>query len=240
MTVNVPGWTLKACVSASLVMTVGCASRPGAGGGSDLSDGVSARDHLALLMDGTFTSERQAGETAELPDEQRFLDIVVRMERIDAWDGYDDAIYLYLEQAVAQFSDRPYRQRVYKLEQDGPGRVTSTVLWFPDDEGEPYIGAWRDESLLDDLDPSRLEDRGCVVELDYVGDERSEWVFVGSTRGEGCPTTFRGAVRSTSDIQIGAGRFQAWDRGWNDADEQVWGPTAGPYVFDRAEAGDAG
>ena len=35
------------------------------------------------------------------------------------WPDSQGAIWLYVEQAVATSLDKPYRQRVYKLEQQG-------------------------------------------------------------------------------------------------------------------------
>jgi hypothetical protein len=220
--------TFAGCASNSAVAEGGVSAPSDIGSASSSSP----REALAELMEGEFRSATQAEATADLPDEERFLDIVVRVERIDAWDGRGGAVWLYMEQAVARMPDRPYRQRVYKLKDAGDGVVTSTVLWLPGEDAQ-YVGAWRDASLLASVSPGELEARGCVVRLRDVRNEAGPWLFAGETVGDGCPSDFRGAVRATSAVRFAADRFEAWDRGWNASGEQVWGPTTGPYVFDR-------
>lgn len=221
-------------LAASLAI-VGCASEKRTQSAPQYASATSPLERAAQLMTGRFDSSRQAARTAELPDEQRYLDIAVRMHRIHAWNDSADSIYLYVEQAVSSMPDRPYRQRVYKLMNEGAGRVSSRVLWLPEGSEPRFVGAGRDQSPFAELAPTDLDDRGCVVDLEYVAGDAGEWEFVGHTRGDGCPSDFRGAVRTTSEMRFAPDRFEAWDRGWNAADEQVWGPTAGPYVFDRVE-----
>lgn len=229
-------------LAASLLLTNCAAATPRESGvnasrtADDSPPGSTARDLLAGLMQGVFASDRQAAETAALPDEQRFLPITVRMHRIHVWNHADESVYLYLEQAVSTASERPYRQRVYRLDPAGPGRVTSTVLWLPEAREAEFIGAGDNQDVFQTLSPDDLEDRSCVVALEHTADRaESPWVFVGETVGDGCTSNFRGAVRTTSVIRFARDRFEAWDRGWNAADQQVWGPSAGPYTFDRLE-----
>ncbi len=197
---------------------------------ADTSEPAQTTSHLERvtnLMVGTFSSAQQA---AENPD---FFPIDVRVAEIESWRGINGARWLYMEQAVENRA--PYRQRVYRLTPlaDGPG-VASTVLWLPGDPTR-FAGAATDPSRLSELTPDDLESRDCVVELRPTANE-SQWLYNGSTRGQGCPSDFGGAVRATSEVRLSEDGFTAWDRGFGPTDEQVWGPTTGPYRFDRISA----
>jgi len=214
------------CVVGAIVglSVVGC------GAGEKDTDGfaggvvISDVDALATLMEGEFSSARQSVE------EEGYLPIEVRVGRVDRWSG-DGDIYLYMEQALS--GNAPYRQRVYRISEDENGAVTSTVLWLPGDVSR-FEGAWRDPGLLAGIGVDELEDRGCVVEIRRASSTEG-WVFEGETRGMGCPSDFRGAVRATSRVRFARDRFSVWDRGWDPRDVQVWGPTDGPYVFERVD-----
>ncbi|MBS4016235.1 MAG: hypothetical protein KGZ86_07390, partial [Candidatus Latescibacteria bacterium] len=64
---------------------------------------------LADYMTGYFSSEAQA-----LADTDYF-DIRLRMQRV--WQNRTDGYWLYVEQAVAGYEAKPYRQRVYRVSQ---------------------------------------------------------------------------------------------------------------------------
>jgi len=51
-----------------------------------------------------------------------------------------------------------------------------------------------------------------------------------------CATDYNGASYATAQVTLSDDQLTSWDQGWNDDDEQVWGATAGPYVFDRQTA----
>jgi hypothetical protein len=186
---------------------------------------------LAQLMEGRFSSAAQASQYAGLPRADRpFFEIDVRVERIEEWEGADGAVWMYMEQAVP--GRPPYRQRIYRLDADGPARATSRVLWLPGNASR-FVGAESGDDVFGSIGPSALEDRGCVVVLDRTYNEPDGALFVGETAGDGCPSDFGGATRATSTVRFSPSGFTAWDQGWNEDGEQVWGPTEGPYVFDR-------
>jgi len=57
--------------------------------------------------------------------------------------------------------------------------------------------------------------------------------FEGSTVGEGCGSSLRGAAYATSEVELWPTYLRTWDRGFDARGEQVWGATEGPYVFER-------
>lgn len=64
----------------------------------------------------------------------------------------------------------------------------------------------------------------------------SETGFAGSTVEDECATDYRGATYATAQVTLTETGLTSWDQGWNDDDQQVWGATAGPCVFDRQTA----
>ncbi len=178
-------------------------------------DGLST---LADLMTGHFSSEEQART------DSTYFDIRLVMEPI--WQGQTDVRWLYVEQAVAGHEERPYRQRIYRLTETGPNQFESAVYLLPDPV--QFVGAWNETDIFSRLLPGDLKPRtGCSIHLTRQPDGS----FVGGTRDHDCPSDLRGASYATSSVRIEDGVMHTWDQGFDDAGEQVWGPTAGGYIF---------
>ncbi len=62
---------------------------------------------LVTYMEGSFSSQKQSIR------DTNYFDIRLHIKRI--WRKRDDAYWLYVEQAVAKFIEKPYRQRIYKV-----------------------------------------------------------------------------------------------------------------------------
>ena len=186
-------------------------------------DGLTTQQRLDQLqqdMTGSFDSSSQAETDPE------YYNIALHMEPI--WTD-QDGHYLYVEQALASTPNEPYRQRVYKLEAKG-NKIISRVYELP--EPKRFVGAHRDPDRLAVLTPSDLVEReGCAVILkqDKYG------VYRGQTKKKNCKSTLRGATYATSRVSINNSFVQSWDRGYNDADEQVWGAVKGGYLFFKIE-----
>lgn len=178
-------------------------------------------DRLADWLTGSFSSAAQS------EGDQRFLNVHLNACRI--WPDRVDGRWIYIEQAMGDALDRPYRQRVYCLKVDDQGWLVSEVFAFPAGM-TPSAHAWRTPDSLDDVDPALLEPReGCTVYLDEAAD-----AFKGGTRGRGCESALSGASYATSEVTIDATTISSWDRGYDDRGDQVWGATAGPYLFVRS------
>lgn len=170
---------------------------------------------------GSFSSQAQA-QVAPAD----YFDI--RLHIVPIWTTRTDGTWLYVEQAAAQKLDKPYRQRVYRLKQDGDA-VTSEVYAFA---AEPlrWAGKWKDPWAFDAIAPADLAERsGCAVVLRRV----DETAFLGSTVGTGCPSELGGAAYATSEVRLTSGELCSWDRGYDAAGKQAWGAKAGPYIFVR-------
>jgi CpeT protein len=178
---------------------------------------------LEQHLTGSFSSLAQASEDPE------FFEIVLNM--VPMWKERADGPWLYVEQAVAQSADRPYRQRVYHLAQTGSNEFISTVYSF--ENPLDHAGAYTLESPLSDLAPKDLTIReGCAISMSW---DEEEQAFVGSTNGSDCVSNLRGSTYATSEVFLHMDRLITWDRGFDDNDEQVWGAVKGGYIFDRIQ-----
>jgi hypothetical protein len=198
----------------SSVVLLGSVSGGGMAGGEALDS------ELAILgewLTGSFSSREQAAA------DPAFHDVRLSMERI--WPERTDGYWLYVEQAIAGHEARPYRQRVYHLTRHSPDSLRSEVYTLPG--AERFIGGFaaRESSTII---PDSLELRaGCAIFLVRKDAES----FTGSTQGPDCASTLRGAAYATSEVVVTEETLASWDRGFDVDGEQVWGSTAGPYIF---------
>lgn len=175
-----------------------------------------ALDNLQQAMTGTFTSAAQASA------DDAFYDITLHMYPIWKDRGY----WLYIEQAVSSMPAKPYRQRVYQLEQIDKATFKSTVYTLNNED--ELIGDWQVPDSFDKLtaDDLRLRE-GCAVILT----RQRDGTYKGSTEGDQCKSTLRGAAYATSEVTIMPGKIVSWDRGFDEAGVQAWGAEKGGYVF---------
>ncbi len=179
---------------------------------------------LVECMAGTFSSSAQSQS-----DPDNYFEI--RLVVTPIWIDRSDAHWLYIEQAAAESLDRPYRQRVYRITQQPDGTFQSDIYTLP---GNPftYAGAWRGPGPLMNMSPTDLElPERCSIVLELVGPDE----LIGSTIGDGCVSTLRGASYATSEVRITPNTQESWDRGFDVAGNQVWGAVPGPYIFQRCE-----
>lgn len=176
---------------------------------------------LVHWMSGSFNSAAQAQR------DTNYFDISLHMQPIWLQLGKERQEYwLYVEQAMSARADKPYRQRIYKVEQLDAKTFRSSVYLIPDES--KYIGAWRTPQVFDALSPDQLDARqGCAVHLTLQADGS----FRGSTIGKDCESTLRGATYASSKVSISANGIDSWDQGFNAQDVQVWGATKGGYEF---------
>jgi hypothetical protein len=171
---------------------------------------------LREWMVGSFSSAEQAAA------DSTFFDI--RLEVVPIWQHRNDGIWLYVEQAAANMINKPYRQRIYQLTQQGE-RFISTIYTFPN----PLQKAGN-VALVEQLTPDSLTTRsGCEVILVKKG----KAAFEGSTVAKNCPSELRGATYATSEALIQQDAMVTLDRGYNAQDVQVWGSARGGYIFKK-------
>jgi len=176
-----------------------------------------AMEELAYTMAGSYTSAEQAKADTS------YFEIELEMVRI--WPKNRDGAWLYVEQAVADTKEKPYRQRVYHLKQVDDSTFTSAILTIRN--GANWFGAYTDPTRFATLSPDSLDALdGCTITL-----HRRGGLYVGSTKERECPSTRNGAVYTTSEVVLTKDRMVSWDRGWDAAGKQAWGAELGGYVF---------
>ena len=186
---------------------------------------TSAAGEVAALLAGTFDSKEQAEAD---PDGYRAVRIVaVEVPGSRLGKG---APVLYVEQALAATPDRPYRQRLYRIEEGEGGAIVSRV--FEPKDPPALSGKWRAPKEISALGPDGVVEReGCAVTL-----RKSGPLWEGGTAGNGCLSTLSGATFATSRATVAADRMESWDRGFDASGSQVWGAKEGPYVFRKRSA----
>ena len=178
-------------------------------------------NELLQLMSGSFNSEQQAEADSS------YFNITLHMYPV--WQKSDER-WLYVEQAVTTAQDRPYRQRMYKLEQLSENTFKSSVYRLA--EEEKFIGKYNSPEYFDAFDSSILEERkGCAVYLT----RKEKGVYAGSTKEKECESSLRGASYATSIVRVEKGKIESWDQGFDASDNQVWGAVTGGYIFDRIQ-----
>ncbi|PWJ44224.1 chromophore lyase CpcT/CpeT [Sediminitomix flava] len=183
------------------------------------------RDELSevvSLMQGHFSSKLQSEQ------DSAFFDINLVMYPI--WEENTEAKWLYVEQAVSSKLEKPYRQRVYKLSKTEDGMIESAVYELP--QPSRFIHAWDTPVIFTTISPDSLVTReGCSVFLK----KQKDGSYAGATNERDCKSSLYGASYATSEVEVSEAKITSWDRGWNDAGEQIWGAEKGAYVFDKYE-----
>lgn len=179
-----------------------------------------ALERLATLLTGSFSSADQA-----LAD-KNYRHSTWHAARI--WEDRADGPWLYVEQALAVAPDQPYRQRVFQLVAAPDGSLEARV--FTLDDPIKATGAWRKTVPLSGFTPNQLTfNEGCTLSFRAMPDG----AFVGSTRGDGCPSDLRSATHATTEATLTSEKIVWWERGFNASGRQVWGSATGGYVFKR-------
>ncbi len=172
---------------------------------------------LQEMMTGSYNSAEQAAQDSS------YYNISLHMYPI--WK--DKGHYLYVEQALFEAQDRPYRQRIYQLIKQKYGVYESKVYKLK--EEKDYIGKWQSPEYFNSKDLSILEEReGCSVYLIKNGNR-----FEGSTKDDNCKSSLRGARYATSIVTVFEGQIESWDQGFDSEGKQVWGATKGAYLFKK-------
>ncbi len=173
-------------------------------------------DDLQRTMAGTYSSEIQAKA-----DSANYYNISLRM--VPIWK--DRGHYLYVEQALANRQDKPYRVRIYRLSMRN-GQYVSEVYTLKDEK--KWIGSWKTPEALDALPLDGIELKaGCEVVLDKT----DKGTYSGKTGDKTCPSELRGASFAKSTVTVSPGKIVSWDQGFDSEGKQVWGAEKGGYIF---------
>jgi len=174
-------------------------------------------DNLTKIMQGHYTSEKQS-----ISDESYF-NISLRMTPI--WT--DKGNYLFVEQAMFDKQESPYRVRVYKVYQRNNEFVSEIYTLKNEKE---WIGKWNNPKVYDALTEADIELKsGCEVVLQ----QNTDGTFSGKTGEKTCPSELRGASYASSIVTVTPTQIISWDQGFDKQGKQVWGAEKGGYVFEK-------
>lgn len=172
---------------------------------------------FATMLIGEFNSKDQANQ------DSTYFNIHLSMSRI--WDADTKAIWLYVEQAMDDKREKPYRQRVYKLGQLEKDVFTSDIYTIVNQER--FIGLQNNKEKKELLTPDMIElKQGCTVIL-----KKTDGIYIGGTDADKCPSDLRGASYATTKIIMSGNMLESWDQGFDKSGKQVWGATKGGYRF---------
>ena len=178
-------------------------------------------DEILSWMTGSFSSAEQAKADTNYYD--------IRLEMVQIWKERSDGPWIYVEQAVADFKDKPYRQRVYQLVEEN--NVVKSIVYSFNDPLR-FAGDYKNENPLNELTPDSLKLRnGCAVYLKKIAED----TYQGSTKDKECESSLRGASYATSEVIVKSDRILSWDRGFDANDVQMWGAEKSGYVFLKIE-----
>jgi len=161
-------------------------------------------------------------------------DVLIRTKYLYQKNGYD---YFYTQQGE-WFKDvfYPYRQRIYKTKNEGTHilleiHTINTPYSILTDTPKKHPTFQMDTTLLET--PAILMEKkpGCDIHILKVYQKEGTPILYGSTNDNDCVATFNGSTYTQVDFLILPNSLISWERGYNDNNEQVWGPEESPYLF---------
>lgn len=173
---------------------------------------------LSRWMSGSFSSYQQ-----HISDTDNYYHI--KLDIIPIWTERKDGKWFYVEQALAGYENKPYRQRVYHLWENKWGEYVSSIYKFPSPLN--YAQNWQKFELEMSPQKCRLKE-GCDVVLNFDYDT---YCFVGGTKVGTCSSRRSGSSYATAEVKIYKNELYSWDRGFNDKGEYVWGAEKSGYIF---------
>ena len=172
---------------------------------------------LQDYMTGAFNSSAQAARDTD------YYDITLHMQPI--WENREGH-WLYVEQAVTKTLEKPYRQRIYKLEKVNASTFRSMVFTIKNEKS--FIHLWEKPETFNALSFNDIELKsGCEVTLK----KQPDGSFSGATGERTCPSELRGASYATSKVTISPDKIVSWDQGFDKDGKQVWGAVKAGYEF---------
>jgi hypothetical protein len=142
----------------------------------------------------------------------------------------DKGNFLYVEQALSNKQNKPYRQRIYEVTQLTDSTFSSAIYTIPNDS--LWIGKWKNTQEFDQLSMDSISKKeGCAVILKQLEPN----YFKGETGEKTCESTLYGASYATSEVEILEDKIISWDRGFDSEDKHIWGAEKGGYIFNKLD-----
>lgn len=189
-------------------------------------------DALAKWLTGSFDTFEQAARDEANKAPYRHVRAILHVIPAQVAGMSERGRALYIEQALAETPDKPYRQGIYFIHRDERGAVVNSSYRLANPEA--LTGAWKDPSRLKGLSMDRLAPiAGCDIVLTRMADNRfSAIVGLHGT----CKSSLRGATHMISQGEITPDYQITLDQGFDDAGNHKWGPPPGTigHIFRRS------
>mmetsp|Transcript_1423 Transcript_1423/g.3617 ORF Transcript_1423/g.3617 Transcript_1423/m.3617 type:complete len:222 (-) Transcript_1423:283-948(-) len=179
-------------------------------------------EKMASFISGQWTNKKQS---TEFPSSWSHIQVGFYPLDFSLLNGFS-----FFTESANEFSlDEPYRTGVMLLQEKGSIIEAKTFsIIGPEDF---WYGSY-EPSLLETLTKERLVDpqAGCSIEFKY---DTKKNLFLGKPPGKECIIQREGKpTYLDSTYVISENEYSSLDIGRNiENGEQVWGPTAGPFVF---------
>lgn len=180
---------------------------------------------VTKLLVGTMDTTAQARANPQAPSVRM---TTCQIQVVGAVDR-PQAVFLYQEQALTDQLTQPYRQRFLEIaavQMESALRVRS--LTFRPPHPDQWIGLCAQPPAQRVVQVNELGQPVCSVLL-----RPQAGGYWGETPAEGCPTSVRGAVRITNQVELFPAGMNTWDRGFDRQGQQVWGAESEAYQFRR-------
>jgi hypothetical protein len=210
------------CVCACIVCAIGAPANVVLASGP-----VRAKDaELELLagwMAGEFDTFAQVAADETAKTAYQHVRVVLRVVPVKIKGFHDDGASrtFYIEQAMADALETPYRQGVYLLARVG-GNITNATYRIRD--AAKFVGAFAQPARLKQLTADQLSlVEGCSVTFEKVSDAH----YRGAMRERTCKSSIRGATWMMSRGELTPSATITLDQGFDDAGNHKWGPPPG-------------
>jgi hypothetical protein len=148
----------------------------------------------------------------------------------------EDSLTLFAEQANIIYLDKPYRQRIMRLQQSHPDAPIQVQYYMPKDP-DALAGGGSNPDLLNTLTPDQLELlSGCILTVKHQQLAPNRWKFSALPPADArCCFTYRG---NTIQVDLGfnatAEEFLSYDKGIEpETGKATWGAILRPYLYTK-------
>ncbi|XAR50404.1 hypothetical protein NMG60_11004720 [Bertholletia excelsa] len=191
-------------------------------------------DH-ARIVAGSLAGEKYSRDQAARDPDNYFN---LRWLSCPAAEMVDGSKVLYAEQAFWRTPNKPFRQRFFMVKpcaKEMKCDVELTTYAIRDaEEYKNYCDRPKDQRPQPEEVIGDIGEHLTTIYLNRC-ERGKRCLYEGSTPLDGFPNYWNGATYCTSELSVlKNNEIHAWDRGYDDDGNQVWGAKGGPYEFKPA------
>ncbi|MEB3177628.1 MAG: chromophore lyase CpcT/CpeT [Nostocaceae cyanobacterium] len=150
----------------------------------------------------------------------------------------EDSLTLFAEQANIIYLDKPYRQRIIRLQQTHPQAPIQAQYYMPKDP-KAVSGAGSNPDLLNTLTPEQLELLpGCILTVTHekLAANRYEFSACPPPNTRCCFTYLGNTVQVELGFKATPEEFLSYDKGIEQGTgKATWGAILGPYRYSKRQ-----